>query len=51
MNDTTYIVVPSPWQPKRWAILNTITATVVEAGFSTRTAAQEYIWREYETAS
>lgn len=51
MNTTHYIVVTSPWQPKRWAILNTITATVVEAGFSTREAAEEYLWREYSSAS
>ena len=48
MNNTTYIVVPSPYQPKRWAILNTFTNSILEAGFSTRNSAQEYIWAEYE---
>lgn len=51
MNNTQYIVVKSPYQPKAWAILNTATGVIVEAGFSTRHAAQEYIWLEYETAS
>lgn len=51
MNNTTYIVVPSPYQPKRWAIRNTATGAIVEAGFFSRDRAQEYIWAEYETAS
>lgn len=43
-----YTVVRSPYQPKRWAILDTRTNEVVEAGFFSKPAAQEYIWREYD---
>ena len=50
-NTPKYIVVKSPYQPKAWAIRNTITGEIVEAGFFSRDRAQEYIWREYETAS
>ena len=47
MTNTQYIVVKSPYQPKAWAILNTLTNTIEEAGFSSSHAAWEYIWREY----
>lgn len=47
MQSGTFIVVPSPHQPKRWAIRNTLTGEIVEAGFSSRTAAQDYLFAEY----
>lgn len=59
MNNTTYEVVRNPYQPKgwgsggprAWAIRNTITGEIVEAGFFSRAMAQEYIWREYTPAT
>ena len=45
-----YVVRPSPYSPKGWAIVNRITGAVMEAGFFSRDRAQEYIWREYEKA-
>jgi hypothetical protein len=45
-----YVVRPCPYSRKGWAIVNRITGAVMEGGFFSRDRAQEYIWREYETA-
>jgi hypothetical protein len=45
---TKYIVIRSQCSRNSWDILDTRTRHVVEGGFSSRSAAQEYIWREYE---
>jgi hypothetical protein len=50
-NTPKYIVVKSPYQPKAWAIRNTDTGEIVEAGFFSAARALEYIWREYDPAS
>jgi uncharacterized protein YbdZ (MbtH family) len=45
-----YIVVPQGNTfSRRWAILDTHTGFIVEGGFSSRHAAQDYIAKEYTT--
>jgi len=54
-NTPKYIVVKSPYSFSRattkWAILNTETGKIEEAGFSSADRALEYIWREYTHAT
>ena len=45
-----YVVRPCPWSSRGFAIVNRITGEVMEGGFFSRHAAEEYIWREYEKA-
>ena len=48
MTNTQYIVVPQGNTfSRRWAILDTHTGFVVEGGFSSRAAAEDYINLEY----
>ncbi len=48
MTNTQYIVVPQGNTfSRRWAILDTRTGFVVEGGFSSRAAAEDYINLEY----
>jgi len=51
MKNTQYIVVPHGIpSSRRWAIIDTRTGFVAESGFSSRSAAWDYIQREYEPA-
>ena len=45
-----YVVRPCPYSSRGFAIVNRITGKVMEGGFFSRHAAEEYIWREYEKA-
>lgn len=51
MTNTQYNIAPSPHNPQRWAILNAATNEVVEAGFSTRNAALDCMYREYNAVT
>lgn len=48
MTNTHYIVVPQGTSfSRRWAIVDTRTGYIVESGFSSRSAAFDYLEREY----
>lgn len=50
MNNTSrYAVTKDP--QIGWSIIDLRTGIIEEGGFSSRAAAQEYIWREYEPTS
>lgn len=43
-----YVVRPCPYSSRGFAIVNLVTGAVMEAGFFSRTLANEYLWREYQ---
>ena len=51
MNNTTYIAVKTPGRRWSWDIVNASTGEIVEGGFFSLAAAEDYIWREYTPAT
>ena len=43
-----YVVRPCPYSPRAFAIVNRVSGEVLESGFFSRHAAEDYILREYE---
>ena len=49
--DIIYIAVKTQGRRWSWDIVNTATGTIVEGGFFSREAAEDYIGREYTPAT